>query len=287
MEYLTKTPIEYGWSGDKKWRVTGENGRSYLLRVSPLARAEDRARMAALQRQAWALGVPTCESLEFGLCAGGVYLLQRWVDGVDAREVLPGLDPAQQRGLGQEAGRLLKLLHTIPAPSDLPAWETQCRAKTEKNLASYFACPVRFSEDAALIRVVQEGLPLLSGRPQCFHHGDYHVGNMMLEQGKLVILDFDRWGYGDPWAEFKRIVWCAELSPAFASGMVDAYFDGAVPDAFWALLRFYLSRGVLGSIPWAIPYGQEEVNTMLRQADELLCWYDGMERLVPSWYEKA
>ena len=37
---------------------------------------------------------------------------------------------------------------------------------------------------------------LLSGRPQSFQHGDYHVGNMMLAGTELVLIDFDRSDFG-------------------------------------------------------------------------------------------
>lgn len=67
---------------------------------------------------------------------------------------------------------------------------------------------------------------LLRDRPQCFQHGDYHIGNMMVDQDGLAIIDFDRYDFGDPWEEFNRIVWCAQTAPAFACGMVDGYFGG-------------------------------------------------------------
>ena len=103
---------------------------------------------------------------------------------------------------------------------------------------------------------------------------------------KLYIIDFDRDDFGDPWEEFNRIVWCAQAAPAFASGMVDGYFDGNVPMDFWKLLALYISSNALGSIPWAIPYGDEEVQVMRQQAAEVLQWYDGMRNVVPTWYGK-
>ena len=109
---------------------------------------------------------------------------------------------------------------------------------------------------------------------------------MMIERGKLVIIDFDRYDYGDPWEEFNRIVWCAQSAPRFAVGMVDGYFDGCVPMAFWRLLALYISSNTLSSIPWAIPFGEEEIRKFLDQAEEILGWYDGMKKVVPSWYNK-
>ena len=37
MNFITKEPINKGWSDDKKYCVTDKNGTQYLLRVSDLA----------------------------------------------------------------------------------------------------------------------------------------------------------------------------------------------------------------------------------------------------------
>ena len=100
----------------------------------------------------------------------------------------------------------------------------------------------------------------------------------------LYIIDFNRNDFGDPWEEFNRIVWSAQTAPAFASGMVDGYFSSAVPLEFWKLLALYICSNTLGSLPWAIPFGEKEISVMQRQAAEVLCWYDGMKQVIPSWY---
>lgn len=135
-----------------------------------------------------------------------------------------------------------------------------------------------------MIEYIMENMGLLDGRPQSFQHGDYHIGNMMLSAERLVVIDFDRFDYGDPWEEFNRIVWCAQASPRFASGMVDGYFGGAAPEMFWRLLALYISSNTLSSVYWAIPFGQREIDVMLNQAAEVLEWYDGMKKTVPKWY---
>ena len=156
----------------------------------------------------------------------------------------------------------------------------------------YADCPIRFEGDHHLLRYIEENRHLLGGRPQTFQHGDYHIGNMMLTDAdtdpRIVIIDFDRYDFGDPWEEFNRIVWCAQAAPVFATGLVDGYFgvdqNHAVPMAFWRLLALYISSNMLSSIPWAIPFGEGEINTMLGQAKDVLSWYDNMKNPVPTWY---
>ena len=107
---------------------------------------------------------------------------------------------------------------------------------------------------------------------------------MIGEDREIYVIDFDRFDFGDPWEEFNRIVWSAQVSPSFASGMIDGYFDDKVPDLFWKLLAVYILSNLIGALPWAISYGEEEVSVMQNQAKEILEWYDYMNRLVPSWY---
>ena len=109
--------------------------------------------------------------------------------------------------------------------------------------------------------------------------------NVLIDRdGKLFVIDFDRFDVGDPWEEFNRIVWDAEKCPDFASGMVDGYFGGEIPEEFWRLLALYLAVNALGSIPWAIPYGKREIGVMRRLSAQVLAWYNGMTETIPAWY---
>src|SRR5699024_10584345 len=116
---------------------------------------------------------------------------------------------------------------------------------------------------------------------------DFHIGNMLIDgNDKLYIIAFDRHDSCDPDEEFNRITWCASLSPAFASGRIDGYFNHDVPDEFWKLLLLYISSNMLSSLPWAIPFGDKEISTMKRSYAELLDWYDNFQRIIPKWYNK-
>lgn len=228
-----------------------------------------------------------CRPVEFGECEEGVYTVLTWIDGKDAEEVIPFLSDSEQYACGLEAGRILKKIHSIPAPEDQPCWESRFSAKMNSKIRKYQNCPIRFDGAEDMIAYIEANRHLLADRPQTFQHGDYHIGNMMIENGKLVIIDFDRYDFGDPWEEFNRIVWCAQTSPLFASGIVNGYFNGEVPEEFWKLLALYISSNTLSSIPWAIPFGEGEIQTMLNQAKDVLGWYDNMRNPVPTWYFKG
>ncbi len=286
-EFIRKIPIEKGWSCDRKYRVTAADGTDYLLRVTPPEKAASRAECFRMQQAVAAKGVPMCLPVEYGECEDGVYILQSWIDGRDAEDVIPALPTEKQYAFGLDAGRILKKIHSIPAPEDLPDWETRFNAKIDRKIRMYSECPVKFEGDAAILAYVENSRGLLKNRPQSFQHGDYHIGNMMIDnEGALIVIDFDRFDFGDPWEEFNRIVWCAQRSGAFASGIVDGYFGGCVPELFWRLLALYIGSNTLSSLPWAIPFGEKEIGTMLNQTKDIMRWYDGMNTVVPGWYQE-
>ena len=287
-EFISKEPINKGWSGDKKYCVTDEQGNKFLLRVSPIEQYERKKSEYGLMSQVAALGVPMCRPLEFGTCDEGVYSIQSWIDGDDAEEIMSAQSDTEQYVYGLEAGRILRNIHSIPAPEALESWEIRFNRKMDYKIQKYNECPLKYENGQSFIDYINKNRHLLKDRPQVYQHGDYHIGNMMIDRnGKLHIIDFNRNDYGDPWEEFNRIVWCAQKAPLFASSMVNGYFDGDVPLEFWKLLALYISSNTLSSVYWAIPFGQDGVDTMLNQAKEVLSWYDNMRNPIPTWYFKG
>lgn len=283
-----KEPIAKGWSGDQKYCVTSEDGTKYLLRISPLEQYERKKNEFERMQCAAALGIPMCLPVEFGTCKEGIYSLQSWIDGADAEKIVPTLSDTEQYVYGLEAGRILRQIHSVPAPKPQEDWEIRFNRKLDRKIKTYEACPIKYESGQAFIDYINTNRNLLKDRPQCYQHGDYHIGNMMIDRnGKLQIIDFDRSDVGDPWEEFNRIVWCAQKTPLFASGLVNGYFNGEVPLKFWQLLALYISSNTLSSAAWAIPFGQREIDTMLKQAKDVLLWYDNMRTLVPTWYFKG
>lgn len=283
---VSRICIDKGWSGDKKYCVTTADGTKYLLRISSPDRLGRRKAESERMQQVAALGIPMCCPVEFGVCDDGIYTIQSWIDGVDAEEMIPTLPPERQYAYGLDAGRILSQIHSIPAPADTPAWEHRFNAKIDRKIQMYASCPLKYEGGEAFLQYLAANRHLLVDRPQTYQHGDYHIGNMMLtNDGVLTVIDFDKDDFGDPWEEFNRIVWSAQTAPHFASGMVDGYFNGDVPLDFWRLLALYICSNTLGSLPWAIPFGEKEIAVMRAQAAQVLRWYDGMKNVVPSWYK--
>ena len=285
MNLIHKEAIHKGWSSDQKYCVTDEKGVRYLLRVSDIKQYDAKQSEFMMMQRVASLGIPMCLPIEFGICEEGVYSIQSWIDGESAEEVIPQLSNKEQYDYGFEAGQILRRIHSIPAPSSQEDWEVRFNRKMDTKIKRYNECPIQCPKGQAFIDYIHANRHLIKERPQVYQHGDYHIGNMMIDNtGKLFIIDFNRNDFGDPWEEFNRIVWCAQKSSPFASGMVDGYFDNQVSMVFWQLLALYIASNTLSSIYWAIPFGEAEVKKMLQQAEEILNWYDDMKNIIPTWY---
>lgn len=277
------TEIEKGWSGDKKYCAV-KDGNRYLLRISPRKKYKNRKKIHKIMQRLAVQDIPMCKPIKIGLCKDGVYVLQSWIDGIDAEENIHNYDKKQQYDFGFQAGKILQKIHTIPAPKNQQEWAERFNNKMNSKINMYSECTIKFEGAQYIIDYLNSNRDLLKNRPQCFQHGDYHIGNMMIENDKIVIIDFDRYDFGDPWEEFNRIVWVAQASPAFSSGMINGYFDNNVPELFWKLLKLYIGSNTLSSVPWAVNYGSEQIEIMLNQAKDVLDWYNNYKLTVPRWY---
>lgn len=288
--YNTFTKIELvdkGWSSDKKYYIETTEGKRLLLRVSDIGEYERKKAEYEIMERVEALGVPMSQPIDFGTCDDGksVYSLLTWCDGEDAEILLPTLPETEQYALGLKAGEILRIMHSIPAPDNSEDWSSYFNRKTDAKIEKYQECGIKIDGDDKIIEYIEDNRHLLQCRPQCYQHGDYHVGNMIISpENKLSIIDFNRPDYGEPWEEFNRIVWSAAVSPHFATGQLNGYFEGKPPMDFFKLMAFYISGNALGSVHWAIPFGEEEIAVMLNQAKDVLSWFDNMRNPIPTWY---
>ena len=284
--WLSLTPLQKGWSRDEKYVVTTKEHQKLLLRISPAAEKEAKEKDYHALRAIQHLNIRMSRPLAFGLLEDSrPYTLLTWLEGSDAESRLPLLSENEQYQLGWQAGEALAALHSIPAPASQPAWQQRFQRKTERKLEIYNNCPIKIPGGEAIINYITNNFRLLQNRPQCFQHGDYHCGNLIVtSDNQIGIIDFNRLDYGDPFEEFNRIVWCATVSPRFASGRIDGYFQGIVPAEFFPLLAFYIGSNQLSSIPWAIPFGKEQVQILQKQGEDVLKWYKNFSTVIPTWY---
>ncbi|WP_054943860.1 phosphotransferase family protein [Paenibacillus ihuae] len=284
-------PVLKGWSDDRKYYIEAKEGNKLLLRLSAgktFARKQDEF---ALIKRFNQLDFPMSQALGFGTFSGTgreeqVYMLLTWVEGVPLEDRLTALAPEEQYKLGMEAGRILKRIHSIPCGHDLTGWETAMQAKMLRRIKEYEDCPYHLEDDEQAIHYVKENIGLIHNVEKVWHHGDFHVGNLIYTpEGGIGVIDFNRWDTGDYAEEFYKVQFFdRELSVSFAKGKLDGYFAGSPPDAFWRRQALYVAYSSLFSIKWAIPFGMDEIQGMMTRGRQAFQDYDAFRRYIPRWY---
>ena len=287
--WLSAEPVKKGWSKDEKYLVRDGNGRSLLLRLSDIERADAKRREFEMIRKFAGTGVRMSKPIEFGVCEGGsrVFMLLTWLEGRDLESVLPELPEDEQYLLGREAGRILKSFHSIPLDKeDIPA--VTKRKKKLDQLARYEASSVRVPGDEPVIRFVRENIGAIWRTPPTYLHGDFHPGNLIFQpDGGIGVIDFNRWEVGDPYEEFYKLEsFGREVSIPYARGQISAYFNDIVPEEFWEALAVYSAHASLYSVKWAEQFGQKDIDGMVRRYHTAMEDFDGFTRVVPKWFDQ-
>ena len=227
--------------------------------------------------------------VDFGICNEGksCYMLLTYVDGKDLEEALPTLTEKEQYLLGREAGKILRKIHSIPIDEcDIPK-ETKQKRKLWQ-LSKYEDSPnLRVENDETAIEFVKNNIDLIWKEQPVYQHGDFHPGNLIyMNDGKVGVIDFNRWEVSDPYEEFYKLEsFGTEVSIPYSIGQIDAYFDDEIPNDFWSALAVYCAWSALFSIKWAEPFGQKDVDGMVERCYRAFENYDNFNSVVPKWYD--
>ncbi|MGN6691715.1 MAG: phosphotransferase [Sphingopyxis sp.] len=231
-------------------------GAPYVLRRAPSAeymadRPYGHPTEAALVKAAHAAGVKAPEVvgvLADGDGMGTGYVMRRVIAEVSPAKILPAPPPSLIADLGRELARI----HAIPAetvPDAIPHMDTAAAlAELKARFLSYGGDRPAI---ALAIKWCEDHLPIPA--PPVLVHGDYRMGNIMVDtDGLAVVLDWELAHRGDAHEDLAfgcMTVWrFGQLDrPAFGVGSLEEYFaayeaaGGAPVDRdrfrFWLIYR--------------------------------------------------
>ena len=279
-------PLLKGWSKDKKYILEDADRHRYLLRLSDKALYEKKREQYELLQRLKQLGLNCSGALEFGASDDGtVYTLLSYLPGVDGKEALAKMTDEEAYRIGLEAGRCLRKLHGIAIPPHEKTWWERYLYKMPKKIAAYEACGYKIPMQEKILEYYKEHYVIMKDRPLVFCHGDYHLGNMIVQNGKIGIIDFDKNGAADPYDDLKPFCWNVMVSEYFETGLINGYFDGNIPKDFWKILKFYTAESLISQLPWSVTFGEAEIKTALEVADNQMRWYENFDREIPTWYK--
>ena len=65
----------------------------------------------------------------------------------------------------------------------------------DKKINSLLTCDLTIPMQDKILKYYKDNIYLMKDRSQCLCHGDYHVGNMIVNNGKIGIIDFDKYNF--------------------------------------------------------------------------------------------
>ncbi len=217
----------------------GANGKVYRIDADTIVKVYKNHDALAeihnereLARKAFVMGVPTAipyDVVQIGDLYGSVFEL------LNAKSFAKIMieDPSKTEELAKASVEILKTMHaTVLQPGELPdkkaealVWAEYCRDHLPQDVGDKLV---------ALVRAIPETNNML--------HGDYHVKNIMQQNGENLLIDMDTLAMGHPIFEFAAIYLAYIGFSCIDPDNVKAFLGipGEQAKAFWkATLRDY------------------------------------------------
>ena len=276
-----------GWSDDKKYIVTDNKGDKYLLRISSINLYDEKEKQFEVLQKVSDLNINASKPISFGkLNDEEIYMMLTWLEGIDTAEAMKSLNDKDAYLLGINAGETLAKLHKINVDTtNEPKWIDKYAKKMQRKIKALEECPLEIPNKELLIKYVNENIHLLENRPLSFTHGDYHAGNLIVNNNKIGVIDFDKNKISDPYDDLKPFMWNVAVSEYFATGVINGYFNNKIPNDFFPILTLYAVEQLISFIPWACKFGEEEINKGYKMHTDTMYWFNNLNDVVPTWYK--
>lgn len=287
-KYKNIEPIQKGWSSDKKYRMVATDGKPLLLRVSDITAYEEKKSEFQLMHKFYETGLKMSQPIEFGICDDGkhVYQILSWIEGSEAKEVLPLMTDKEQYAYGWKAGEMMHLMEQVQCHPASDEWSSIYGERVAQYLKNYQSCGHHILGEELLLPFLLAHKDSPKNRPLALLHADFQTDNMVISpDGELYAIDFQGSGIVDPYFALTGVMVSAEGSKPFAIGQLQNYFGGLVPDDFWILNAYYMAAESINAFTVAVQLGQEEIDYSNEMSKATLLWFDNLNHLVPSWYK--
>lgn len=155
--------------------------------------------------------------------------------------------------------------------------------KNSQLVEDFLSCGNSIPMQDKLLNIYNEKVFLMNNRPLAFCHGDFHLGNMVIQNDKIGISDVVNCSLADPYEEFKRGYWSVVESELFQTGMLNGYFNNNIPEEFFEILQLYSIESMMTRLLKAINKATFELISKLN--DLQIQWWGNFDYKRPTWYK--
>ncbi|WP_430748747.1 aminoglycoside phosphotransferase family protein [Bacillus cereus] len=281
--------ISKGFSPDKKYIITNANNEKYLFRTGDIKEYERKKIEFQILNEMVKRNVQAQRPIEIGILEeeGVCYSIFSYLEGEDAKKLLPTYSPKEQYDIGIEAGKDLAKMHTYEAPNNILPWYERAMKKYSKYVETYKTCGINIKNDDKIIKFIEENEIYLKNRPNRFQHDDFHLENIIVRDARYVgVVDFNGYDWGDPIHDFVKIaLFARDISSPYSIGQIEGYFNGRIPEEFWNLYAVYVGMTVFSSVVWTLLAAPHMLDDMLERLTIVLEDHNNFELSKPIWFQ--
>lgn len=281
-----------GWSNDEKYHIITKDKNEILLRLSNIKELEQKKKEYEILEKLKSCGIKNFpEPYVFKTLPehGKVYMLLRWLKGGNVEEVIKNYCEKDRYKLGNQAGEVLKMMHTLPARITSAERQKFLMDKFEARNKKYEAGGYNIKNYKTTLDFIRSNTDVFFQRATTFLHGDYQGRNIVISPDAQVgVIDFNRICEGDPYDDFNRLVQYTRFFDIdFSRGQIDGYFNEKVPEDFFRAVLFYTGIAALTSLNYGlIENDTKVVEAMVQGIDQIVEDTNGYRSLIPKWYKK-
>lgn len=244
MKCKSKEKITTGMSKDRKYKVVSEEGEVFFLRVvnkksfykSPIKYYRDANINIYGDR---VVRIYDCVER-----SDGYECYYEYVDGVSLEQYILGAKEEEVIELASRSAKLLKCIQTIIVNDQVDIFSD---VYIERELKLCGEC----QEANKIIEFVKYNMGyLLDNSHNSFLHYDYHMGNIIFSEKKLVVVDIEKNGYGSFYRDLLiNETYNREISNLYASAFLSEY--SSRKDFEWLLYNVHMSFYFVRFIFWS------------------------------------
>ena len=213
------------------------------------------------------------------------YLLLTYIDGNNGMEEIDKFNYDEQYDMGVCMGKTIKVLHSLHSKKMNRKYKNKITARIDKGLDFYELHKEKLLFLGDINLSIEKLKETINERPLTILHNDFHLGNMVINNSEISLIDFNRATLGDPFKEFDGIAWSAKYSVHFATGILDEYLKGENIDEFFKIFRQYLALWQIQMMQFIEDQNEDEKREVIDLIKFSIDWF-GPNINVPNWFLK-
>lgn len=280
--------ITFGWSGERKFKITTSDGEKLLLRILSFEQKEIQEKGILFLEKCNKSIHNSSTLLDKGNTTDNknYYLLLNWIEGEDGMKAIEVLPEETQYKLGIVMGKTIKDLHNLTTPIIDDAPSTYIATNIIEYIEGCREYLTDYTPLKSLTERIERDINIIKTRPVVMIHNDFHLGNMVIDKDNISLIDFNRARLGDNIKEFDCIAWSATHSIPFAVGLLDEYLKDTDIEEFFKLHRLYVTIWQVQMLFFIKEETEEEKRVVMDLINFTNTWYDSEEDNIPNWYRK-